>query len=109
MDRAISKHGVPIRLPLERWFPIEENHDELAGRYSCVLEAVADPDFIVRGYAGEFLAVRAIESSKFLVVVYREQSAEDGFVITAFLTKRVKSLLKRGVLWQKEKMQRHPV
>lgn len=101
MDVAISKRGVPVRLPLERWFHIEESHDDLAGRYSDILEAVADPDVVVRGYAGECLAIRRMEDRRCMVVVYRERSADDGFVITAYLTKRLPSLLKRGILWQK--------
>lgn len=102
MAVAISKNGVPIRLPLERWFHIEESHDELAGRYSDVLETVAEPGVVIRGYAGEFLAARRVEGGKALIVVYRERAAQDGFVITAYLTSRLKSLMKRGVIWQKE-------
>ena len=101
MDVAISKRGVPIRLPLERWFHIEESHDELAGRYSDVLDAIEDPDFVVEGYGGELLAVRRVGGGKSLVVVYRERSSNDGFVITAYLARRVGSLMKRGVLWRK--------
>lgn len=103
MDTAISRDGVPIRLPLERWFHIEENHDELAGRYSDVLRSIEEPDLILEGYSGERIAVRRVERNKHLVVVYRELSAKDGFVITAYLTGRLKSLMKRGVLWQKER------
>jgi len=47
MEKAISKNGVPIRLTEERWFHIVENHDDLAGHYEEVLEAVEDPDYIV--------------------------------------------------------------
>ena len=93
---------MPIRLPLERWFHIEENHDELAGRYSDVLETLEKPDLIVQGRIGELTAVRRVEQGRFLVVIYRERSAEDGFVITAYLTRRLKPLIKRGVLWQRE-------
>ena len=43
-------------------------------------------------------AVREVEPGKGLVVVYRELQ-EDGFVITAFLTRRMKSLQRRSQLW----------
>ena len=33
MDVAYSVDGVPIRLTVERWFHIVENHDDLAGYY----------------------------------------------------------------------------
>ena len=101
MDVGISKRGIPIRLPLERWFHIEESHDELAGRHSEVLSAIEDPDMLVRGYAGEVLAIKRVEAGKSLVVVYRERSADDGFVITAYLTRRARLLMKRGGLWRK--------
>lgn len=39
-DVALSVDGVPIRLTDERWVHIVENHDDLAGYYDDVLEAV---------------------------------------------------------------------
>jgi len=55
---AVSKNGVPIRLTEERWFHIVENHDELAGLSDEVLLTVEDPDYIVRGWIDELLAVK---------------------------------------------------
>ena len=63
-----------------------------------VVEAVSHPQRILLGGDGELLAVREVESGKYLVVVYREH-AEDGFIITAFLTRRLRSLEKRRQLW----------
>ena len=51
MDIVISKAGVPVRLTEERWFHIVENHDDLAGYYDQVLEAVEDPDFVCKDMA----------------------------------------------------------
>ena len=62
------------------------------------LEAVAEPDRVLEGNAGELLAVKEYEPGKHIVVVYRE-ATEDGFVITAFMTKRVVSLQRRKQLW----------
>jgi hypothetical protein len=39
-----------------------------------------------------------MEEGKHLVVVYRE-GIEDGFIITAFVTRRVRSLVKRRQVW----------
>ena len=50
------------------------------------------------GNGGELLAVREIEPGKHLVVAYRG-TEEDGFIITAFLTRRVKSLERRKLIW----------
>lgn len=98
MAKVVSKAGVPIRLPDERWLHITEEHCELAGLRLDVLETVAEPERILRGGAGELLAVREIEPGKHLVVAYREHR-EDGFVITAFLTSRVSYLDRREQLW----------
>lgn len=69
---ALSKNGVPIRLTEERWFHIVENHDELAGLSDEVLMTVEYPDFIVKGWTDELLAVRRV-NGRYLVVVYKEK------------------------------------
>jgi hypothetical protein len=46
-----SKHGVPIRLPDERWAHVTEEHAELAGLRLEVLETIAEPDAIFAGRA----------------------------------------------------------
>ena len=98
-DVVISKHGVPVRLPDERWSHIEYEHDDLAGSKDEVLRTVAEPNQILAGGEGELFAVREIEQGKWLVVVYKELSASDGFVITAYLTRRAKQLERRAVIW----------
>ena len=99
MDIAISKGGVPIRLTEERWFHIVENHDDLAGYYDKVLEIVEEPDLISQGYNGALIAVRAFGRRKYLAVVYRELSRNDGFVITAYFTSQISRKL---IKWRKE-------
>jgi hypothetical protein len=95
---TISKNNVSIRLPDERWTHILEEHGELKGMHSQILDTVAQPSRILAGRAGEQLAVREVEPGKYLVVVYRE-FVEDGFIITAFLTRRIRSLNRREQLW----------
>jgi hypothetical protein len=99
MDVIKSKNDVPIRLPEERWFHITEEHSEMAGYYFEVLESVAQPEAIYEGRAGECLAVREVEKDKYIVVIYKEVSNEDGFIISAFLTKRKRQLERRRRLW----------
>ncbi|MCY7348702.1 MAG: hypothetical protein LH614_21130 [Pyrinomonadaceae bacterium] len=101
-ETVISVNGIAIRLTDERWAHITEEHSELAGRRFQVLETIAEPNKIYEGGNEESLAVREIETGKFLVVVYRELQV-DGFIITAFLTRRVKSLEKRNLLWSPPK------
>lgn len=96
-EMATSKNGVAIRLTDERWSPITEEHNELAGYRFEVLETIAQPELILSGNTGELLALRKQNDGKTLVAVYRE-TVEDGFVITAFLTRREASLNRRKQL-----------
>ncbi|MCL0066159.1 PBECR2 nuclease fold domain-containing protein [Dehalococcoidia bacterium] len=100
MDVVRSKNGVPIRLTEERWIHITEEHSEMAGYYFEVVQAVDEPEAIYDGKMGECIAAREIEKGKYIVAVYRELSKEDGFVITAFLTRRRKQLERRRKIWQ---------
>ena len=101
MDIVKSKNNVSIRLTEERWFHITEEHSEMAGYYFEVLETVEEPEAIFEGKEGECIAVREVEKGKYVVVVYRELSKEDGFVIIAFLTRRKKQLERRRKIWQR--------
>ncbi|MBI3020417.1 MAG: hypothetical protein HYY59_00230 [Candidatus Omnitrophica bacterium] len=100
MDVAYSKDGVPIRLTSDRWLHIVEHHDDLAGYRDSVLEVVEEPEAIARGRTGERLAMKFMEG-RTLVVVYRETSRTDGFVITAFFTTQPDRIRKRGLVWPK--------
>jgi hypothetical protein len=97
-ETVISKNGIQIRLTAERWAHITEEHCELAGMREEILETISDPMRILSGNRGEFMAIREIETGKFLVVPYREVGS-DGFIITAFVTRRVDSLNRRKQVW----------
>ena len=84
MEIAHSINGVPIRLTYERWYHITENHDDLASYFYDVLETIQKPDFVVRGNKGSLKATRNIGNKKWLVVIYKEVSKRDGFIITAY-------------------------
>lgn len=75
----------------------------MAGYYSEVLETIEDPDAVYEGNSGELLAVKDVQIDKYIVVVYKEVSEKDGFVITAFLSSRKKQLERRTKLWQRQK------
>jgi hypothetical protein len=98
MNTIASKNGIAIRLTDERWAHITDEHCELAGLRAEVLETVSRPERILAGGDGELVAVRELGRGKFLVVVYREL-VDDGFIITAFLTQRIRSLARRKQLW----------
>ena len=97
-----SANGVTIRLTDERWSHIIEEHSELAGMRLDVLEAVALPQRVFKGGNDELLAVREREPGKFLVAVYKELP-DDGFVVTAFLTRRIGSIERRDLVWSAPK------
>ena len=97
---AKSVNGVTIRLPDERWLHITEEHGEMINYLNETLAAIEKPLAIFEGNAGESLAAQEIETGKYIVVVYREINATDGFIITAFLTRRWKQLERRKKIWQ---------
>jgi hypothetical protein len=78
---------------------IIEEHAELAEMRENVIETIGNAERVVSGSGGELLAVRMIEPAKALVVVYREVGPDDGFVITAFVTRRLKNLERRLQSW----------
>jgi hypothetical protein len=94
---------VPIRLTDERWAHIVEEHSELGGLREEVLQTIAEADRVLAGTRAELLAIRKMETAKALVVVDRETSPQDGFVITAFLTSRWESLDRRQQVWPPKK------
>lgn len=98
-----SRNGVPVRLTEERWRHVLDRHPEMEGLREKTLETLAEPDMIQKGDFGELLAARSyadtLFGAKFLVVAYRENSAEDGFVLTAYLTRRLSS--GREIEWKR--------
>ena len=98
MDIALSVDNIPIRLTAERWFHIVENHDDMAGYYDDVLEVIENPEFVLRGYNGSLIALRGYGRGRYLAVIYRQLSAQDGFVITAYFTNKLE---RRKIIWKR--------
>jgi hypothetical protein len=73
-------------------------HAELINNKKDVLMVISHPQRIFEGRDSELLAIREIKPGKWLVVAYREL-INDGFVITAYSTRRLQSLTKRRQLW----------
>ena len=76
---AISVNGVP-------------NRDD-------VLDVVQHPDEVRSGYGGALIALRGYGKQRYLAVIYKEISDDDGFIITARFAHR-----KPGgrILWRKD-------
>ncbi len=88
MEIVNSVSGVPIRLTDERWEHILIGHPELTEDLVSVLATIEHPQFVMAGRHGVLLAVRPADDRKWIVVAYVESSASDGFVVTAYLTRR---------------------
>ncbi len=98
LTTAVSTEGGTIRLTAERCRHITERHPELSGLRDEVMQAVADPSRLLDGNAGEPLAIREVEPGKVIVVAYQE-GEPDGFIATAFLTRRIKQRERRTQRW----------
>ena len=98
---ALSLNNHKIRLSNERWFHITEGHSEIAGYYYEILETISNPEFIYQGRQDELLAVKQLESNKYLVVIYKEIEDKNGFVITSFLTTKINYLKNKKLIWEK--------
>jgi hypothetical protein len=99
MEVIKSINNVPIRIPDERWKHIFENHDDLAGYTDEITDALQYPDYVIEGYNNAKIAIRVIRLNKYLAVVYKEISKEDGFLITAYFTSKL-ILENEVILWQ---------
>jgi len=103
---VVSKNKKTIRLSSERWFHITESHDYMAGYFHDVLETINDPDYIFAGTEEELVAIKFHKKThigpKYLICCYKEKNKE-GFVITAFMTTKIDSILKRRkTLWRRQ-------
>ena len=94
---ARSVNSVAIRLTEERWRHIVQRHPQLADNQDVILEVITSPEAIYQGEKGSLVAMRTA-GNLYLVVVYRELSASDGFVITAYETRRLKAM---DIMWQR--------
>ncbi len=99
MDVAYSKNYVPIRLPEERWDHIILNKEYMSSYRQLVLETIQEPTWILRGYGAKLVAVLSLPRKNYLNVVYKEINQDDGFIITAFLAKKVN---RRMIIWPKK-------
>jgi hypothetical protein len=99
VEVAYSVNGVPIRFTEERWEHIVNNKPYMEPYYERILDAIEKPTFVLRGYAGSLVAILSVGRRRYLHVVYKELSPEDGFIITAFVARKYN---RRMILWSPE-------
>jgi hypothetical protein len=102
MAVAVSKNKVSVRLTDERWQHITIGHPEVADYYFEILETIEQPELIYEGKNEELIAIKKFEkiSSKFVVVIYKETNEQDGFIISAFVSKHQQEFDKKKVIWK---------
>jgi hypothetical protein len=80
-----------------------QRHPDMETQRERVLEALVEPDMIQEDDFGTLLAARLYPETpltrKYLVVVYRETSAADGFILTAYLASQLSA--RRDTLWKR--------
>ena len=96
VEIAYSINGVPIRLTAERWEHIVSNKPYMYAFDEALARAIEEPTVVLRGYAGALIAVLGLAREKYLHVVYKETSREDGFVITGYVST---SYNRGAVIW----------
>ncbi|MHB2149856.1 hypothetical protein ACX8XP_12430 [Calditrichota bacterium LG25] len=103
MKIVLSKNHVPIRITDERLLPIIQNHPEMEGQEDKIVETLKTPDMILNGDFGELLAVKfyantPVSKKKYLIVEYKEITDVDGFILTAYFSRKLSK--RRKVIWK---------
>jgi hypothetical protein len=70
----------------------------LVGYHDDCLWTIEEPDVVLAGHSGSRRSVKNYGRNRYLIVVYRELSKHDGFVITAYFVREIK---RSKVLWQR--------
>jgi len=67
-----------------------------------ITNTLLNPEVILKGDFGELMACKSFPKTpltqKFLIVVYKEVSKDDGFVLTAYFTNKYSE--RREVIWK---------
>lgn len=97
-----SVDGVPIRVTHERLVHIYDRHPEMKGHEELIIKGIGDPEYVQEGDFGARLGIRSIAAEwplKYVVVVYKELSGDDGFLLTAYFTRKPAEW--RRVVWKR--------
>ncbi len=82
---------------------ILKNHPKMKNEEAKLIEVISNPAIILEGDFEEVLAAKfypksPVTADKYLVVAYKEINKLDGFLITAYFTRRLSK--RRKVLWK---------
>ena len=92
-----------IWLSEKAWDHISTRHPEVSFYKSEIIEAVKEPDIVLKGSRSEFKAIKYLSRThvgpKYLVVVYKVVN-EEKHIITAYFTSDVRRI-KGEVIWRR--------
>ena len=82
-----------------------KGHPEISDYYYEILEAIENPEIIYEGNDDAKIAVKKIQErkDKFVVVIYKELSDKDGFIITAYFSNKEPEFKKKKISWEQQK------
>ncbi len=77
-------------------------HPEIADYYYEILETIETPEIIYEGNNDAKIAIKKFQEKNpiFVIVVYKETSANDGFVITAYFSNKEQEFKKKKIVWK---------
>jgi hypothetical protein len=101
MATITSPSGSQIRLTDERWQHITIGHPEISDYYYEILETIQSPQIIYKGNNDAKIAVKKFKerNDKFVVVIYKEISGNEGFIITAYFSNKKEEFKRKQILW----------
>ena len=99
---CIIKNDVPVRLTAERWSHITIGHPEISDYYYEILETVENPELICEGDNDAKIAIKNFQSrfDKFIVIIFKEINADDGFIITAYFANNIQKIIRKKIIWK---------
>jgi hypothetical protein len=99
----IDLWGVPIRVSEERLAHLNDEHPEMVGQESLIVETLAEPDAVVQSQSDPDVRLyhrlysHPVVGDKYMLVVVKWLS-EDSFLLTAHFTDGVK---RGATLWKR--------
>lgn len=86
----------------ERWRHITTGHPETADYLFEILETIQNPEIVYQGNEGGLIATKSFPdlSDKFVVVIYKEVTEKDGFILTAYVSNKRQEFEKKTIAWK---------
>jgi hypothetical protein len=82
--------GFAVRTTREYWSLINKKHPEIAGKEAELRQALREPHLVRRSAKDPSVYLFYRESPPYYLAVVVKRVADDGFIVTSYLTDRVK-------------------